>query len=145
MSGIVDRLERHGLIARVRDGADRRRISVTVTDEGHAVLDRAPSPLQERFRSQLGKLQQWEQTMILSSLQRMATMMDADELAASPVLTTGTGVAQPDPAPTVPPRGPARADGTDRDAPGTGRSTTGGLDTDRTGHLKPSEQKQPAS
>jgi DNA-binding MarR family transcriptional regulator len=146
MSGIVDRLERRGLIARVRDRRDRRRISVTVTDEGQTVLDQAPSPLQERFRRELGKLQQWEQTMILSSLQRMATMMDAEELAASPVLTTGTGVAQPGPAPDVPPRGGALADGTDRDAPGTAGSTANGVgDADRTSHPGPSEQNQPAS
>jgi DNA-binding MarR family transcriptional regulator len=93
MTGIVDRLERRGLVARVRDEADRRRISVTVTDGGHAVLDQAPSPLQERFREELAKLEDWEQTMLLSSLQRIATMMDAEELEASPVLTTGTAVA----------------------------------------------------
>jgi DNA-binding MarR family transcriptional regulator len=95
MTGIVDRLENRGLVVRLRDETDRRRVSVSVTDEGHAVLDQAPSPLQENFREELAKLDDWEQTMLLSSLQRIAAMMDAEQLEASPVLTTGTAVAPP--------------------------------------------------
>ena len=38
VSEIVEQLERHGLLARVRDDADRRRMLVWLTDEGRARL-----------------------------------------------------------------------------------------------------------
>jgi len=90
MTGIVDRLEKHGLVRRTRDTEDRRRMTITPTAEGLALLDTAPSPLQDRFRSEFAKLEEWEQTHMLATLQRIATMMDVEELDAAPVLTTGS-------------------------------------------------------
>jgi len=40
LSGHVDRLEKAGLIGRVRDGVDRRRVGLTLTDEGVRLLKR---------------------------------------------------------------------------------------------------------
>lgn len=92
MTGILDRLEKRGLVRRTRDTEDRRRMTVTATDEGLGLLDAAPSPLQDRFRAEFSRLEEWEQTHMLATLQRIATMMDAEELDAAPVLTTGPAV-----------------------------------------------------
>jgi len=40
LSGHVDRLEKAGLIERTRDGADRRRVGLTLTEEGARLLKR---------------------------------------------------------------------------------------------------------
>jgi len=40
LSGHVDRLEKAGLIERVRDEGDRRRVDLTLTDEGERLLKR---------------------------------------------------------------------------------------------------------
>ena len=40
LSGHVDRLEKAGLITRVRDEGDRRRVDLTLTDEGERLLKR---------------------------------------------------------------------------------------------------------
>jgi DNA-binding MarR family transcriptional regulator len=40
VSGLVDRLEKVGLIERVRDAEDRRRVGLTLTDEGERLLRR---------------------------------------------------------------------------------------------------------
>jgi len=40
LSGHVDRLEKAGLLARVRDEADRRRVGLALTDEGERLLRR---------------------------------------------------------------------------------------------------------
>jgi DNA-binding MarR family transcriptional regulator len=40
LSGHVDRLEKAGLIARVRDEEDRRRVGLTLTEEGERLLRR---------------------------------------------------------------------------------------------------------
>lgn len=93
MTGILDRLEKQELVSRNRDNGDRRRISVSVTDRGLALLDKAPSPLQDRFRAELTKLEEWEQNLMLANLQRIAALMDAEQLEASPVLASGTAVA----------------------------------------------------
>jgi DNA-binding MarR family transcriptional regulator len=97
MTGILDRLERRGLVRRTRDTQDRRRITAAVTAEGLALLEAAPSPLQDRFRSEFAKLGEWEQTQMLATLQRIAAMMDAEKLEAAPVLTTEAAVAVPAP------------------------------------------------
>ena len=89
VTGILDRLERRGLVERRRNAADRRAVNVTVTAEGHKILNRAPSLLQDRFRHELTKLREWELTMTLASLQRIAEMMEAETLEASPVLVAG--------------------------------------------------------
>ena len=102
MTGILDRLERHGLVLRTRDTEDRRRTTVRPTTAGLELLGSAPSPLQDRFRSEFSKLEEWEQTHMLATLQRIATMMDAEELEAAPVLTTGAAVATPIPSESFP-------------------------------------------
>ena len=86
---ILDRLQSKGLVERERDSADKRRVYVRLTDAGRSALSDAPRPLQETFINQFQQLHDWEQAMILSSLQRVAHMMDADKLDASPVLDIG--------------------------------------------------------
>jgi DNA-binding MarR family transcriptional regulator len=88
-TGILDRLERRGLITRARSESDRRALDVALTDEGRRVLAAAPPLLQQRFTAELAQLQGWEQTMILATLQRVAAMMDAQNLEARPHLITG--------------------------------------------------------
>ena len=54
------------------------------------MLARAPLPLQDNFTRKFQNLDQWEQSMIVASLQRVANMMDADDIDASPVLDVGS-------------------------------------------------------
>lgn len=89
VTGILDRLQRRGLVERTRDQEDRRAINISVTPRGHELLDRAPSLLQDRFVRKLAKLQQWEQTLMLSTLQRIAMMMEAEDIEAFPMLLGG--------------------------------------------------------
>jgi len=87
-TGILTRLQKRGLIVRTRGESDRRTVRVDLTDAGRKALAAAPSLLQDRFRDQLVHLEGWERSMILSVLQRIATMMDAEDLEASPMLVT---------------------------------------------------------
>jgi DNA-binding MarR family transcriptional regulator len=86
---IVDRLEKRQLVYRQRSQEDKRKIYVCLTDNAHTVLIDAPIPLQDQFANQFEALQEWEKTMIISSLQRVATMMDAENIDASPILDLG--------------------------------------------------------
>jgi DNA-binding MarR family transcriptional regulator len=93
VSGILDRLESRGLVRRVRGCADRRNVLVTLTDSGVRVLDEAPQLLHETFVAEFQSLGAEEQGAILSSLRRVASMMSAYGVAATPVLMSGSPVA----------------------------------------------------
>ena len=86
---ILDRLELRKLVYRVRSTQDKRKVHAHLTEAGGEILARAPNPLQEDFIKKYQALAEWEQTMILASLQRVANMMDADHIDASPVLDVG--------------------------------------------------------
>jgi DNA-binding MarR family transcriptional regulator len=89
VTGILGRLESRGLVVRTRGSQDRRSVLVELTEAGDKLATEAPSPLQQRFHRGLSQLQQWEQTMILATLQRIAAMMDAERIEAVPVLVPG--------------------------------------------------------
>lgn len=87
---ILDRLEHRKLVYRVRSTRDKRKVHAHLTEAGVKILEQAPNPLQEDFIQRFQSLAEWEQTMILASLQRVANMMNADDIDASPVLTVGS-------------------------------------------------------
>jgi DNA-binding MarR family transcriptional regulator len=89
VSSILDRLERRGLIYRERSTQDKRKVHAHLTVSGVEVLRDKPLPLHEHFSRQFAELQEWEQTMIISALQRIACMMNAQDLDASPILEVG--------------------------------------------------------
>lgn len=89
VTDILNRLERRGLITRTRSESDGRRVVVHATDAAALLLSSSPPLLQDRFISQFYELADWERSSMLSTLQRIATMMDATNLDVAPVLTTG--------------------------------------------------------
>ncbi|MBC2717682.1 MAG: MarR family transcriptional regulator [Desulfobacteraceae bacterium] len=89
VTGVLNRLEKREYITRSRSELDKRRVHVKATDACKELLDEAPSPLQETFLNQFEGLQNWEQHLILTALQRMVAMMDARALEAAPILATG--------------------------------------------------------
>ena len=89
VTSILDRLEKRGLAYRERSKEDKRKVHAYLTEQAMEVLKEAPIPLQEHFAKQFADLQEWEQTMIISSLQRVAQMMDAQDIDASPLLHIG--------------------------------------------------------
>ncbi len=99
---ILDRLEKRALVYRQRSEEDKRKVHAHLTEEAQETLKAAPIPLQDQFARQFDDLQEWEQTMIISALQRVAQMMDAQHIDASPVLDVGhldrhsTGIEKPD-------------------------------------------------
>jgi DNA-binding MarR family transcriptional regulator len=96
VTDILNRLEKRGTIMRLRDASDRRRVLVKLTPRGRALLEESPPLLQERFIQRFSRLEEWEQTQLLASLQRIASMMDAVDIDASPVLSSGSVRATPE-------------------------------------------------
>ena len=86
VTSIIDRLERKGLLKRERNQHDKRKVMLSMTKTGRAAVAKAPALLQNSFVRTFNQLEDWEQTLILSSLQRISDMMNAAELDAAPLL-----------------------------------------------------------
>ena len=89
VTSILDRLESRELVRRVRSQEDKRRVGLFLTDQGQQALISAPQPLQDHFIEKFTALAEWEQSLLLSSMQRVASMMDAQNLDAAPMLEVG--------------------------------------------------------
>ena len=86
VTSILDRLENKDLISRIRDSQDKRKVSLYLTENGKTILLKAPQALQENFINSFSNLAEWEQSQLLSSTERLADMMNANELDAAPLL-----------------------------------------------------------
>ena len=89
ITSLVDRLAAAGLVTRRRSERDKRQVLLGATDAGRDVLERAPDMLQNRFHDRYLSLPQWEQAMILASLERLGELLGAEDLDVAPLLDTG--------------------------------------------------------
>jgi DNA-binding MarR family transcriptional regulator len=88
-TALLDKLEARGLITRARGKTDRRIVWVSATDAGREMLTSAPDPLHQVFEQQFAMLRDWEQAMIVASLERIGDMLNAGGIDASPLLDVG--------------------------------------------------------
>ena len=89
VTDILSRLERRGFVSRKRSELDRRRVIARATEHAVTLVSQSPPLLDERFSLRLERLLDWERAQVLYVLQRVAWMMDASQIDASPLLTTG--------------------------------------------------------
>lgn len=76
LSTIVDRLESRGLLARVRSLTDKRKVHLTLTEQGRSAIKAEPALLPADFLDRYDHLPDWEQLMLLASLQRVAGLLE---------------------------------------------------------------------
>lgn len=74
---IIDRLEHKGIVKRVRSVVDKRRVYFQATEKAAEYLVGNPSIIQENFITNFNHLAEWEQLLLLSSIQRIAYMIEA--------------------------------------------------------------------
>ena len=86
VTNILARLEHQGYIIRHRGEADKRKVYIETSEKARRILESKPSLLQTVFVDRFNRLKDWEQSLLLSSLQRIASLMDADDLEAEPHL-----------------------------------------------------------
>jgi DNA-binding MarR family transcriptional regulator len=79
LSNRVDRLEQDGLVARTPSDDDRRRVGLTLTDEGRRVLRRVRSRRTAWLVTRLGKLSPDELAAIDAAVDPLAQLLDEAE------------------------------------------------------------------
>lgn len=89
---LLDKLECRGMVQREISLTDRRQKMISLTKEGYAALENAPDPMQRRFAERFEQLESWEQGMLLASVERISALLDAEDIDAAPILTTGSMV-----------------------------------------------------
>ena len=84
--GVLDELERGGLVKRQADRADRRNRIVTITDTGRATLALASAAVRQVDEQALGHLDGTTRRMFLDTLTRLGTGLTAGTFDTRPAI-----------------------------------------------------------
>ena len=79
VTGIVDRLEKSGLVRRTRISSDRRQIHVEITEKGSVFIQEAPTPMHDHFVQQVQALDKEEVQSLLSALEKIARLLGVED------------------------------------------------------------------
>jgi len=79
MTKHVDRLERDGLVARTPSAEDRRRVGLSLTDEGQRVLRRVRSRRTAWLATRLGELSPAELAAVEAAVEPLSHLLREDE------------------------------------------------------------------
>lgn len=87
-SGIISRLEKKALIAKVPNEADRRSVHIMLTAKGMALIGKVPTTLQEKLTVKLQQLPPEKIRVINEGIDLLTNLMELDDLEASPIVTS---------------------------------------------------------
>lgn len=86
-SGIINRLENKGLVARLPKLGDKRVVTIALTSKGEKLLKQIPYLLHLQLSNKLLKLDDTTLKNVESSLELLVNMLEIEEIEASPMLT----------------------------------------------------------
>jgi DNA-binding MarR family transcriptional regulator len=87
VSGIIDRLEKKGYLARLPKSGDKRIVNIALTSAGDKLLGRMPSLLHEQLSERLQLLNEEELRKVEEGLNTLVTILDIGQVEASPMIT----------------------------------------------------------
>lgn len=82
VSILIDRLEKRGLVHRVRARGDGRFVLIELTKRGQALSTMAPEPAQGRLLHGLREMSRGEVNQIRRAVERLVKVMEAESTAA---------------------------------------------------------------
>ena len=88
ITGIINRLEKRGYIARMRKTGDKRLTYLALTASGIKLLETTPNILHDRLAKKLEALSDGDKSMVKNALEIIISAMQINKLDAAPVLTT---------------------------------------------------------
>ena len=88
VTGIINRLEKRGYVARIRSDGDRRVTRIQLTASGAKLVEGTPNVLHERLAEKLVTLSPQDREMVQKALEIIISAMEIRKLEAAPVLTS---------------------------------------------------------
>ncbi len=86
-SGIIDRLEDKGFLARLPKHGDKRVVNIALTSKGADLLKKIPALLHDQLSEKLRSLPDNKLEQIQESLQMLVSLLNIGSIEASPILT----------------------------------------------------------
>lgn len=87
VSGIINRLEKKGLVARLPKFGDKRVVNIALTATGDSMINAVPSLLHEQLAEKLHTLEKTKLHRLEESLDTLIALLDIQSLEASPLIT----------------------------------------------------------
>lgn len=87
ISGIINRLERKGLVARLPKSGDKRVVNIALTSAGDELIASMPSLLHEQLSNKLNTLKAEDLVALEQSLDMLVSLLDIQAVDASPMIT----------------------------------------------------------
>lgn len=88
VSGILKRLEKKGLVAKLPKASDKRVTLISLTASGMALIKSAPITFQEKLSKKLQALPPEKLQTIIDGIDLLTNIMEVDEIDASPIITS---------------------------------------------------------
>jgi DNA-binding MarR family transcriptional regulator len=80
ISGVIDRLEKKGYVARDRNQKDRRVVKVALTGKGKQLVKKTPNPIQGKMVFGLKKMKKEELMGLCDSIKKLVDIMEAQNV-----------------------------------------------------------------
>jgi len=87
VSGIINRLEKKGFLARLPKSGDKRVVNIALTSAGDKLFGTIPSLLHEQLSEKLQKLDQQKLDKVEESLETLVQLLEIEQVEASPLIT----------------------------------------------------------
>lgn len=88
VSGIISRLLSKSLIAKIPHPNDKRASHLILTVKGFELLQQSPKTLQEKMSARIDQFTETEKEALSRGMELLVRLMDAEEIDASPIITT---------------------------------------------------------
>ncbi|HHP7235925.1 MAG TPA: MarR family winged helix-turn-helix transcriptional regulator [Desulfobacterales bacterium] len=85
ITGIIDRLEKKGLVVRVRQESDRRVVLISLTNAGRKLGKALPDPVESRFISQLADLEPERVQYLAEAMGQILHLFDTQGIEDAPL------------------------------------------------------------
>jgi len=96
VSGIINRLEKKGLLARLPKSGDKRMVNIALTSAGDKLLSNVPALLHENLSEKLKQLDDSELLKVEKSLNTLITLLEIEQVEASPLITLESNLEEND-------------------------------------------------
>ncbi|WP_347840439.1 MarR family transcriptional regulator [uncultured Draconibacterium sp.] len=87
VSGIINRLEKKGYLARLPKSGDKRIVNIALTSSGDKLLKSIPALLHEELSKKLLQLNEKELEIVEAGLNTLVRILDIEQVEASPLIT----------------------------------------------------------